>query len=184
MKKIFHPYSLAVIVTVISLGILTYVGLTAPTPGDEIAEVKGAIAEPVSYTKLQRIDYGDDLIFQDLSGYIGEEFVDQEQIQFSAYSETSVTYDLYELKNKTNRRLTLRIIPQRADSGILENLLVKLSVNGGEFELYNHSREPNKDYFAISLDPNDSAILRLNVIADKLFSTTEPGFIILQTREM
>lgn len=166
------------------LGVLLYVGLTAPTPTEEITEVKGAITEPVNYTKLRRIDYGTDLILQDQSGYIGEEFVDQEEIQFTAYSETSVTYDLYELKNKTNRRLTLRIIPQQTDSQTLDSLLVKLSINGGEFELYNHSQESNKDYFAISLDPNESAMLRLNIIADKLFSPTETAFIVLQIREL
>lgn len=181
--NLFHPYSLAVIVALISFGTLIYIGLTAPTPEDA-TEVKGATTESALYSKSELRDYGTDLVITDQSAMFGDEFVDQQQIKFVAYSETSVTYDLFKMTNKTDNEVTLKITPKKVTNSNMKHLTVNLLIDGGTFEFYTNSEKPNQDYFAITLKPHQSEDIKLSVLADELETATTTGEIIFQIREL
>lgn len=183
--SLFHPYSLAVIVAVVSFGTLVYVGLIAPTPSEQEVEVKGATTtQSELYTKTQLRNYGMDLVLRDQSGTFNGKYLDQQEVSFTAYSEATVTYDLFKITNKTNDRISLRLTPKAVTNPNMKNLEVKMLVNGGVFELYSYSQRPNQDYFAISLDAFQSEDIRLVVMADTLDSETVKGEILFQIVEM
>lgn len=181
--NIFHPYSLAVIVALVSFGTLIYIGLTAPTP-KEVTEVKGATTESDLYTKSPLKEYGTDLVINDQSAMFGNEFVDQQQVKFTAYSETSVTYDLFRITNKTDKEVTLKITPKKVTNVNMKHLTVNLLINGGTFEFYTYSETPNQDYFAITLKPHQSEDVKVSVLANELSTATTKGEMIFQIREM
>lgn len=183
MKKALHPYNLALLVAVVSFGVLLYVGLVAPTPESEISTVKGVTTESDEYSREEITDYGDSLVIKDQSAYIGDEFVDQHEIEFEAYSGATVTYEVYRLRNKTDSVLPLRIIPKTVTENGMKNLTVKMIVNGGEFELYNHSTTPNSDYFAIALDPYETNDVKIVVYADEVSEEVINGSVLLQLRK-
>jgi len=183
MKKLLHPYKLALLTAIVSLGVFAYIGLVAPTPESEQIEVKGVTAEPTTYTKTPLMDYGTDLTIIDQSALFDGQFVDQEEIRFSAFSNSSVTYQLYNLRNNTDSKLTLKVIPKTVTDLDLRDMVIKMQFNGGEFELYNHSEKPNQDYFAITLDPYESDDFKLIVQTDELEKESVAGSIIIQFRE-
>lgn len=184
MKKLFHPYNLAILITIVSFGTLLYIGLVAPTPKNEITEVKGVTTESSKdYVREPLKDYGTSLIIKDQSAYFNEEFVDQHEIDFKAFPGSTVTYELYRLRNKTNVILPIRIIPEKVNAIGMENLVVKMIVDGGEFELYNHSTSPNSDYFAIALDPYESNEVKLVIYADEVDQEVIDGTVLLQFRK-
>lgn len=182
--NLFHPYNLAVLVAVVSFGTLIYVGLVAPTPESGDVEVKGITTETELYTKTQLRDYGADLLIRDQSGTFGDKYLDQQEIEFTAYSEATVTYDLFKLKNNTNDRVSLRITPKAVINPNMRNLTVQMLIDSGTFELYSFSQEPNQDFFAISLDPYESEDLKISVTADALDTETAKGEILFQIAEM
>lgn len=183
MKKLFHPYKLALYVAVISLGVFGYIGLTAPTPEYKQVEVKGVTTAPSTYSRDRLLDYGQDLVIQDQSALFDGQYVDQQEITFRAFSDATVTYQLYNLKNRTDNPLTLRVIPKAVTDLDLRNMIVKLQFNGGEFELYNHSEKPNLDYFAIALDPYEGDDVKLIVQSDTLEQESVMGSVLIQLRE-
>lgn len=183
MKKIFHPYSLALFVGFVSLAILIYVGLKAPTADQAPQEVKGAATESANYVIEKMKEYGTDLAVNDTSYLQDSELISQRELTFAAFSEATVTYDLFRFRNKTGEPLTLRITPQKANSANLENLDVRLKVNGGEFELYDHSQKPNEDLFAITLDPYQTLESQLVVTSDQMPSDKNFSSVIIQVSE-
>ncbi len=182
--NLFHPYSLAVIVAVVSFGTLIYVGLIAPTPKEQTVEVKGATTQNETYSKTPLINYGMDLVVRDQSGTFDGRYLDQQEIEFTAYSEATVTYDLFKLTNKTNDRISLRITPKTVTNPNMNELEVRMLVDGGTFELYSFSKKPNQDYFAISLDPYQAEDIKLSVTADVLDTETVKGQVLFQIVEM
>ena len=182
--SLFHPYSLAVIVAVVSFGTLIYVGLIAPTPTSQEVEVKGAATQTELYTKTQLRDYGTDLLIRDQSGTFNGSYLDQQELEFTAYSEATVTYELFKLRNSTDERISLQITPKAVTNQNMRDLKVQMLINGGTFELYSFSTRPNQDYFAISLDPYESEDIRIAVTADNLDTETTRGEIMFQIREM
>jgi len=183
MKKIFHPYSLALLVSVASLGILLYIGCIAPTPEGEYTKVMGVKTESEEYVREPLKDYEESLVIRDQSAYFGDDFVDQHEILFDAFSDATVTYEVYRLRNKTDSTLTIRVIPKKVNDPGLKNMVVKMVVDGGEFELYDHSTSPNSDYFAIALDPYESNDIKLVVHADEVDQEVIAGTVLLQFRK-